>query len=59
MTEQTKREPRKVRRDELPVSCPGEGRDPAALHPRVFIPLKRVGEVESCPYCGARFELQD
>ncbi len=59
MTEQTQREPRKVRRDELPVSCPEQGRDPAELHPRVFIPLKRAGEMGSCPYCGARFELQD
>jgi uncharacterized Zn-finger protein len=59
MTEQTKPTPRKVRRDELPVSCPEQGVDPAGQHPRVFIPLKRVGEVECCPYCGAGFELQE
>ena len=46
-----------VSREALPFSCPTAGTDPAALHPRVFIPLKKSGDILACPYCGARYQL--
>jgi len=55
---QTQPQPTLVRRDQLPFSCPPAGTDPAALHPRVYIPLKRVGEPHTCPYCGAVYALE-
>jgi uncharacterized Zn-finger protein len=48
-----------VSRKDLPLSCPNAGTDPAALHPRVYIPLKRAGERAVCPYCGAEYQLQE
>ena len=48
-----------VSRKQLPLSCPTEGTNPAALHPRVYIPLKKAGESISCPYCGAEYRLKD
>jgi len=48
-----------VSRKELPISCPRAGTDPAALHPRVYIPLKKPGVKLACPYCGAEYVLED
>ena len=48
-----------VNRKELPISCPRAGTDPAALHPRVYIPLKTSGVKVACPYCGAEYVLTD
>lgn len=31
-----------ISRKQLPLSCPNAGTNPAALHPRVFIPLKKA-----------------
>ena len=52
-------QPTAIRRDQLPFACPPAGTDPAALHPRVYIPLKKGGETLSCPYCGALYYLAD
>lgn len=48
-----------VSRKQLPLSCPNAGTNPAELHPRVFIALKKSGDRFSCPYCGAEYELKD
>lgn len=48
-----------ISRKQLPLSCPNAGTNPAALHPRVFIPLKKSGERISCPYCGAEYQLKE
>ncbi|MCB1751344.1 MAG: zinc-finger domain-containing protein [Gammaproteobacteria bacterium] len=48
-----------VSRKQLPLSCPNAGTNPAELHPRVYIPLKKGGERVSCPYCGAVYQLKD
>ena len=48
-----------VSREDLPLSCPNSGTDPASLHPRVFIPLKKAGDLAVCPYCGAEYLLKD
>lgn len=48
-----------VSRKQLPLSCPKAGANPAELHPRVFIPLKKSGERASCPYCGAEYRLKE
>jgi len=48
-----------VTKDQLPFSCPPKGSDSAEMHPRVFIPLKKVGDEAICPYCGAHYRLQD
>ncbi len=47
----------KVNRSQLPLSCPTAETDPAALHPRVYIPLKKSGDQAICPYCGAVYLL--
>jgi len=47
-----------VKRQALPLSCPGRGEDAAGLHPRVYLPIEKRGE-SSCPYCGARYRLVD
>ena len=48
-----------VSRKQLPLSCPHAGTNPAELHPRVYIPLKKIGDRVSCPYCGAEYQLKD
>lgn len=48
-----------VSRKQLPLSCPNAETNPAELHPRVFISLKKSGERVSCPYCGAEYQLKD
>lgn len=47
-----------VKRQELPLSCPRRGEDAAGLHPRVYLPIEKYGEV-FCPYCGAHYRLID
>ena len=47
----------KVTAADLPLSCPNRHSDPAALHPRVFIRVKKPGDRATCPYCGAVYEL--
>ncbi|BAN69817.1 zinc-finger domain-containing protein [endosymbiont of unidentified scaly snail isolate Monju] len=47
-----------VKRGELPLSCPRSGEELWSMHPRVFLPIEKTGEVV-CPYCGARYQLVD
>lgn len=48
----------KVSKEQLPLSCPQPEEDVWNMHPRVYFPLDKSGEAV-CPYCGARYVLQD
>ncbi len=48
----------KVSKEQLPLSCPQPEEDVWNMHPRVYLPLDKTGEAV-CPYCGARYVLQD
>ena len=48
----------KVSKEQLPLSCPQPEDDVWNMHPRVYLPLDKTGEAV-CPYCGARYVLQD
>jgi len=47
-----------VSRKELPLCCPDAKEAAAPLHPRVFLPIEKTGEV-TCPYCGKHYKLVD
>lgn len=48
----------RVHRNELPLACPRRHDTLWSMHPRVFLPIEKTGEV-TCPYCGARYVLED
>lgn len=48
----------KVTRDQLPLACPSSEDEVWNMHPRVYLPIEKTGEA-TCPYCGARYQLQD
>ena len=48
----------KVSREQLPLSCPLPEDDVWNMHPRVYLPVEKTGEAV-CPYCGAKYVLQD
>lgn len=43
---------------DLPLCCPMPGMRIWDAHPRVYLPLKALGEVV-CPYCDAEYLLVD
>ena len=43
---------------DLPLSCPTDKMILWNAHPKVYLPLEETGEVV-CPYCGARYILQN
>ena len=49
-----------VSRADLPLACPRPGDSLWNMHPRVYLPIAAEpdGEVV-CPYCGARYRLDD
>ena len=47
-----------VHRDELPLSCPTDKMELWNAHPKVYLPIEDTG-LETCPYCGSRFILED
>ncbi|HBI21986.1 MAG TPA: zinc-finger domain-containing protein [Legionella sp.] len=47
-----------VHRHELPLSCPTDDMALWNAHPKVYLPIEKTGS-EVCPYCSARFVLQD
>lgn len=47
-----------VKRADLPLSCPLPEHEVWNMHPRVYLPIEKTGEA-SCPYCGAKYVLQD
>lgn len=48
----------KIGRADLPLSCPRPQDEVWDMHPRVYLPIEKSGE-EVCPYCGARYVLED
>ncbi|MFO7763197.1 MAG: zinc-finger domain-containing protein [Wenzhouxiangellaceae bacterium] len=48
----------KVTRADLPLSCPTPEMALWNSHPRVYLPIEKTGHA-LCPYCGAKFELED
>ncbi|MBS3742958.1 MAG: zinc-finger domain-containing protein [Wenzhouxiangellaceae bacterium] len=48
----------KVTRADLPLSCPTPEMALWNSHPRVYLPIEKTGNA-LCPYCGAKFELED
>ena len=46
----------KVRRKDLPLSCPMPGMYLWNSHPRVYLPVAETGDAK-CPYCGAVYLL--
>lgn len=47
-----------VHPDQLPLSCPTDSMVLWNAHPKVYLPIEKTG-IEVCPYCGARFVLQN
>ncbi|WP_428604252.1 zinc-finger domain-containing protein [Sedimenticola sp.] len=47
----------KVTKKELPLCCPRAGDTTTGLHPRVFIPLKQIGDEASCRYCRTLYRV--
>jgi len=53
-------EARIVTRKDLPLSCPLPEDQVWNMHPRVYLPIDEEPSRElNCPYCGARYRLQD
>ena len=48
----------KVTRKDLPLSCPRPQDALWNMHPRVYLPIETKVEAV-CPYCGARYLLED
>ncbi len=48
----------RVRRADLPLSCPGPQMALWNSHPRVYLPIEKTGRAR-CPYCGAQYILED
>lgn len=48
----------KVGRADLPLSCPRPQDELWNMHPRVYLPIEKTREAV-CPYCGARYLLED
>lgn len=47
-----------VHHHDLPLSCPTDAMEIWNAHPKVYLPIEKTG-MEVCPYCSARFVLQD
>jgi len=47
-----------IKRSDLPLSCPLPEHEVWNMHPRVYLPIEKTGEA-TCPYCGARYVLED
>jgi uncharacterized Zn-finger protein len=46
-----------VTADDLPLYCPMPGMTLWNQHPRVAIPVERLGEA-SCPYCSTKYKFK-
>ncbi len=42
---------------DLPLSCPPRDKRMWDAHPRVYLPIDKVGTVR-CPYCGTLYHLK-
>lgn len=48
----------RVKRSDLPLSCPTPDMALWNSHPRVYLPIEKTGRAK-CPYCGAEYLLED
>jgi uncharacterized Zn-finger protein len=48
----------RVKRSDLPLSCPLPEDEVWNMHPRVYLPIEKTGDAV-CPYCGAKYQLED
>ena len=48
-----------VRHADLPLSCPTPAMSLWNSHPRVYLPIEKMGGEAQCPYCGAHYVLVD
>ena len=48
-----------VTHKDLPLHCPMDGMSLWNSHPRVFLPIEENGGETLCPYCSAKFILDD
>jgi uncharacterized Zn-finger protein len=48
----------KVRRQDLPLSCPTPDQKLWNSHPRVYLPIEETGAA-NCPYCSTSYRLVD
>ena len=46
-----------IKSTDLPLSCPPRDSRVWDAHPRVYLPIEELGEVQ-CPYCGAHYFLE-
>ena len=46
-----------VSRKDLPLHCPMDGMSLWNSHPRVFLPIEDTDDEAICPYCSAKFIL--
>lgn len=47
-----------VKKEDLPLHCPGPKTELWSSHPKVFIPIEDAESgVALCPYCGTRYQL--
>ena len=44
-------------RAQLPAHCPTDEMSLWSSHPRVYFPLKNIGDQATCPYCSAVYVL--
>lgn len=56
-TEHAKQRYIEVTAAELPLHCPMPNRPLWSAHPRVFIPVGKLGEAR-CPYCSTLYKLK-
>ena len=47
-----------VRREDLPLSCPRPEDEVWNMHPRVYLAIEK-STTAVCPYCGAKYKLED
>ena len=57
MNQAAESQPYVVKPSELPASCPPRKSSIDGLHPRVYLKFKDDGNAK-CPYCGAKFTLE-
>jgi uncharacterized Zn-finger protein len=48
----------RVKRADLPLSCPTPDMVLWNSHPRVYLAIEKTGQAQ-CPYCGAEYLLED
>lgn len=47
-----------VSKADLPLHCPMPNAELWNMHPKVFLPIEATKQA-TCPYCGAKYKLED